>query len=176
MFFARKISRAKWDAKRNADRGLAEEEISADAVTGDLRTQDNVLSFWRCGAGTSREIDDVALAIAAGCERLDKLDIVWLAVKELQSDGQTMHDTKGQTPVKDLADRHVDICGLDYVRLGRVAQQVVVAIEDERCCRLSRARVKGLLVTAVDQGRIGLHELTVKLQEEINNQSSFRRR
>ena len=47
MFLARKVSLAKWSKKDE----LAEGEIPADAVTADLRTQDNKLSFWRCGNG-----------------------------------------------------------------------------------------------------------------------------
>ena len=42
MFLARKISRAKWPATRE----LSVSEIPADAVTGDLRTQNNALSFF----------------------------------------------------------------------------------------------------------------------------------
>ena len=54
---ARKISRAKWDPKA----GLTADEIPADAVTADLRTQDNALSFWACGSGDTRELDEVVL-------------------------------------------------------------------------------------------------------------------
>ena len=42
MFLIRKIARAKWESKDD----LSKEEIPADAVTVDLRTSDNVLSFW----------------------------------------------------------------------------------------------------------------------------------
>ncbi len=38
MFLMRKITCAKWDGMRNAQRGLAKGEISADAVTVDFRT------------------------------------------------------------------------------------------------------------------------------------------
>ena len=41
MFVARMITRAKWDPKPELQTG----EISADAVTGDLRTRYNSLSF-----------------------------------------------------------------------------------------------------------------------------------
>ena len=167
MFLARKIARAKWDITRNAARGLADGEVSADAVTGDLRTRDDALSFWRCATEANGDIEDVALAIAAAGERLDKLDIVWLADDELRTDGHTLGNTKGRTPVTDLVHQHVDVCRLDYVRLGKVAQCVVTAIKDKRCCRFSKARVKMLLVTAIQQGRIILNELDVSLRAEV---------
>lgn len=56
MFLARMISRSKWEPKSR----MHAEEISADAVTGDLRTQDNSLSFWRCPSGSAVELEDVA--------------------------------------------------------------------------------------------------------------------
>ena len=174
MFLVRKIARAKWDATRNVTRGLAEGEISADAVTVDLRTREDTLSFWQCGAGANEEIEDAALAIAVASERLDRLDIVWLADNELRTDGQSLKDTEGQTPIADLVDRHVDICRLDYSRLGKVAWRVVAAIEDERYRRLTKARVRQLLVTAVEKGRITPEKLADDLRREIENDGKRR--
>lgn len=167
MFLVRKIARAKWDAKRNTERGLEEGEISADAVTGDLRTQQDTLSFWRCRTEGNTDIEDATLAIAAAGQRLDKLDIVLLVDNELQADGHTLKDTEGRTPVADLSGQHVDICRVDYVRLGKLAQRVVTAIEKQRFRRLTKARVKGLLVAAAQQGRIVTDELADGLRAEI---------
>ena len=161
MFLARKISRAKWDAKE----GLSKGEISADAVTADLRTRENKLSFWRCGSET--EVEDAALAIAAAGERVDKLDIVWIDEGELQTDGQTLENTKGRTHVTELIDHHVDICRLDYVRLGNVAHHVITAIEEDRYIRLSKGRVAKILVAAVRQGRVDLNDLEEDVQKQV---------
>ena len=167
MFLARKIARVKWDAARNSARGLAEGEISADAVTADLRTRDDTLSFWQCATDANDEVEDAVLAIAAAGERLDRLDVVWLAVEDLQEDGHTLRDSAGRTPVADLVERHVDICKLDYVRLGKVAQRVDGAIRHERCRRFTKGRVKELLSTAVGQGRINPEALADSLRGEI---------
>ena len=176
MFLVRKIARAKWDKTRNASRGLADEEISADAVTGDLRTREDTLSFWRCRTEAEGDVEDAvedaALAIAAAGERLDKLDLVWMADNELQADGHTLKDTEGRTPVAELAKHHVDICQLDYFRLGKVAMRVVAAIEDERCRRLSKAHVKGLLVKAVQQRRVALDKLAEGLRAEVGDDAA----
>lgn len=164
MFLARKISRAKWEAKRD----LSEGEISADAVTADLRTQSNTLSFWRCGIGAEVEIEDAVLAIAAAGKHVEKLDIVWLDEDELQTDGQTLRDTEGRTPVTELIDRHVDICRLDYVRLGKVAHRVMTAVKNKQCTRLNKRRVTEILVAAVEQGRVNLDGLQEGVQKEVN--------
>ena len=164
MFLARKISRAKWGPKQD----LSKDEISADALTSDLRTMDNTLSFWRCGKGTDRDVEEVALAIAAGGDRLDKIDIVLLAEIDLCADGQTMMDSRGRTPVTELADQHVDVRRLDYVRLGKIANRVAASIrQSERFRRLEKRRVKKLVEEAVKQGRIHPGELRQRIREEI---------
>ena len=48
------ITRPKWQPKD----GLALDEIPADAITADLRTANNALSFWQCGQATDLEVSD----------------------------------------------------------------------------------------------------------------------
>ncbi len=163
MFLARKVSLAKWSKKDE----LAEGEIPADAVTADLRTQDNKLSFWRCGNGEGIEVNEAVLTLAAAGTRVDKIDVVWLAVDELRSDGQTLQDTKGRTPVLELAELHVDVCRLDYIRLGKVAQHIFTAIQKAQYLRLGKARVKQLLAEAVKQERINPNDLQKRVREEL---------
>lgn len=59
MYLARKITLSKWEARQ----GLSEDEIAADAVTADLRTQKNGLSFWRCCPETNGDVEKAVLAI-----------------------------------------------------------------------------------------------------------------
>ena len=113
------------------------------------------------------EVEDAALAIAAAGERVDKFHIVWIDEDELKTDGQTLEDTPGRTQVTELVDRHVDVCRLDYVRLGNVAHHVTKAIEDNRYIRLSKGRVANILVAAVEQGRVNLDDLEKRVQEEV---------
>lgn len=83
MYLARKIARAKWTSNGNSSNRVTAAGIAADAVTGDLRTQDNTLSFWTCPSGTDDDVEEAALAIAATWERLGKLDLVWLATCDI---------------------------------------------------------------------------------------------
>ncbi len=163
MFLVRKITRAKWDSNSELSAG----EISADAVTGDLRTQRNSLSFWRCRTETNVDVEDAALAIAATRDHVDKIDIVWLADDELQADGQRLRNSEGRTPVTELVGLHVDVSRLDYVRLGHIARRIVTAIEEKRCRRITRAQVKKLLAEAVVQGRVKLVDLQTSVQAEV---------
>lgn len=116
MYLARKITRAKWEPKPE----LSADEISADAITSDLRTQDNSLSFWQCGIGEQDELEEAALAIAAGRDSIDRLDIIWLGDDELRGHGQTLKNTEGRTPAIELSKLHFDVCRLvtfDLVKL-----------------------------------------------------------
>lgn len=166
MFLARKITRAKW----NPQEDLSEGEIAADAVTADLRTQTNSLSFWQCQEDENGAIDieDATLAIAAAGDRIDKIDIVWLTDDELRNDGQDLKDTTGRTCVAGLANRHVDVCRLDYARLGKIARCVLNSIEKQRYKRFTKKDVKKLLATAVKKDRIKLDDLSDKIRREID--------
>ena len=165
MFLARKITRAKW-----ANAHLGTGEVPADAVTADLRTRNNTLSFWRCGDGTEEELNEAVLALAAGGQRVENIEIVWLAYEELRADGQSLDNTAGRTPVADLVERHVDLSFLDYVRLGKVADRVVAALEKGRHRRVTRPRVAAILANAVQQRRLDLSDLQEKVRGAVETQ------
>ena len=170
MFLARKITRAKW----SFNTGLATGEIPADAVTADLRTSGNALSFWRCGTEADRQVEEAALAIAAAGNRVDKLDVVWVSDEDLKADGQRLRDTKGDTRIPELVERHVDIQNLDYVRLGRVANRIVAAIDGNQYRRLTKKQVVNLLANAVSEERVDLDALNEKVQSEIRKSLGVR--
>lgn len=162
-FVARKISRAKWEKRPE----FAEGEIPADAVTTDLRTKQNALSFWRCGGDGTPDVENVALAIAAAADRIEKVDVVWLAAEQLIEDRQTIEGCPGRTPVADLADSHVDLRRLDLVRLGQLANRVAEALKEGRCQRVTKAQVKSLLMSAVLQNRIDPEQLSQNIRKDL---------
>ena len=163
MFLARSITRSKWEAKN----GLQPGEIPADAITGDLRTKENSLSFWLCEPNDQEELNDVALAISATRDSVAKIELVWLEREELEASGQFFDETPGQTPVLDLVDRHLDLRRLDGERLGRLALHVQNAISMDRYKRMSRRQVRDILGAAVLEGRVRLENLSQKIQIEL---------
>ena len=165
MFLARKVKLSKWEPKP----GLAAGEISADAVTADLRTRDLSLSLWSCGAARTSEIEDVALALGAGMQQLESVDIVWVSKADLEADGCPVVLSEGRTPVEPMRDKHADLTLLDYVRLGRVARRVVTAIERGHCQSVTRLRMKKLLANAVSEKRLDLAELEEKTRRVVES-------
>ncbi|TVR63975.1 MAG: hypothetical protein EA420_06150 [Candidatus Competibacteraceae bacterium] len=82
-YLARKITRPKWESRE----GFAAGEIPADAVTADLRTTGNTLSFWTCEPPPDDGIRAVVLALATGADRLDRMDLVWVEEEAFRANG-----------------------------------------------------------------------------------------
>jgi hypothetical protein len=165
MLLGHKVSISRW----NEAGGLPEGRIQADAITADLRTQDNRLSFWNCGEDDVNDamLADAVLAVASSMDRASKVDLVWVLRESLEKYGYLLDFNDGQTPVKGLKGRHVDVCGLDYEGLGRVARQVSVAVKAGQWRRYSQKKVLELLAAAVKQDRLDVEELKEKLRESV---------
>ena len=162
---ARKISEAKW--RTSPEPEWSEGEIPADAVTIDLRTRENTLSFWRCGDGSEAEVEEAALAMAAGGDHIETVVMVWFLEEDLESAGLRITPNDGETTVEDLVALHVDSPHLDYGRLGEVARFVAGAVADGRLRRIKRKDVKGLLLRAVRGGRARLDDFEERVRQEL---------
>ena len=79
MLLLRKISKIKW-MQRDIFNG---ETVSADAITGCLRTTYNCLSTWKV---TEDTIEDGVLAIISASEKADTVDIVLLCSEDLDNE------------------------------------------------------------------------------------------
>lgn len=158
---ARKISLAKW---KNPEWGA---EIPADAVTGDLRTSGNALSFWTIGTPTRGELEQVVLALASTADRIDKIDLTWVDRDTLASEGIDLEATPGETPVEALRGRHVDLARLDLGRLGRVATLVSQAVAGNQHQRWTKNEVLRILVAAARRQDFDPAKLTRAVQEEV---------
>lgn len=162
---ARKISRTKWQPKEY----LAETEIRADAISGCLRTTDDKLSWWRC-ADDEIDVAEVALALATGpkCDRFDKIDVVVLPEAVFVNAGLASESAEGETAVKDLGSRHVDLVRLDVERLANVAKILAPRIRSgDKVVQFTKARLKTLVTTAIRDKRLDTDDLNEKLRGEL---------
>ena len=168
MFLSRKINPAKWKKIE----GLQPGETPADAVTSDLITKSNTLSFWRCDSFSKdhESVKAVALALATGSrvERFELLRLVFIPVADLEAEGQTLKDTSGDTAVQSLTGLHVDISRLDAFRLAKLANSVAYAAQSLRCCRFMKSEVKTLVLNAFQGNQLDVSKLDPKLLMEIN--------
>ena len=152
----RKVEIAKWDDRF----GLAEYEAPADAVTKDLRTKGNALSFWRCETSNEDELRQVVLAMAAGAERIDPMGIIWIDEARFSAEHLNFTYTVGQTPVAVLRNRHVDVTLLDANRLAKVAYLIAEAIALKQYWYWTQPEIVKIVVEAVKQGLV--------LQKDLN--------
>jgi hypothetical protein len=162
----RKISAAKW---REAG-GLEATAIQADAVTADLKTQSNELSFWKADSDHDDELHETVLAFATTWERLNVMDVTWVERDAVEQEQLTVLDSpdSANTPVESLKARHVDVAKLDYVRLGKVATLIQRAVRAKQVRRFKPAQVLDVLVAAVRSGRVSVDALREgELQDKV---------
>lgn len=165
-YLARKITRAKWESGDE----LGAEEIPADAVTADLRTTGNTLSFWKLDKPSDEEIRLTALALATGAERIDRMDLAWVEEDSFQGDGLSLKPNDGRTPVVSLRKNHVDVTRLDLDRLCKVAVSVSQAISSGQHRRFTKKELVKIIVEAVGKGFLSPSDLAPNVKEEIEKE------
>ena len=165
VYLARKITRAKWESRE----GFAAGEIPADAVTADLRTTGNTLSFWKCELPPDDGSRAVVLALATGADRIDRMDLVWVAEDALLAQGIALHPSEGRTPVASLRGQHVDLIQLDLGRLAKVATLLAQALARHQQRRFTRKEVIQIVVDAIHHDLLSASELDPGVREEIEN-------
>ena len=162
-YLARKVSRAKWEPCEYITQG----GIRADAITGCLRTKDDTLSLWQC-QNIEDDITEVVLALSTAMERLDTINIVLLDRENLGSNGVSLQETPGNTPVAELCSRHIDIVNLDMSRLCIVANHVASKIRNNAdCYTFTKTQIRKLLCKAIQEQRLKIDDLKNKLKTEV---------
>ena len=164
---ARKFARAKWDVKPF----MGKDDISADAVTGCLRTNDNKLSLWVCEE-EGETVEEVVLALATAGNRLEKMHLLVLPRVDLEAIGLTLEPSDGRTHVDDLIKRHADAVQVTLRNLSQIAQLFAGRIRSGIGYHLfTRLDVRRIIDKAISARRVHLEELDEHLQNELMNPS-----
>ena len=167
MFLSRKINPAKWKKTE----GLQPGETPADAVTSDLVTKSNTLSFWRCESASKDHdsVKAVALALATGprVQRFELIRLVFIPIADLEADGQSLEDESGETASPSLVALHMNVARLDALRLAKLANSVAGAVQNRPCCRFTKSDVRKLVVGAYQNNALDESQLDPKLIDEI---------
>ena len=114
------------------------------------------------------DVGEVALALACNMQHFEKIDVVTLAETDLERIGVETQETAGNTPVKELRTRHVDMLRLDLDRLARLAKVLAPGI---RCSTsvftFTRKDLITLVRNAVAANRVLPQDLNEKLREQL---------
>ena len=169
-FLSRKFSRSKWEGCDP----YKPDEIPADAITSDLRTSANTLSFWICTDEevARRDLRTTVLAMAANYERLDKIDVCWISEAEAEDAGLILNPSSGATPVESLRSLHVDVVQLDLGQIRKLACLITAALAANRFLQVTRKGVLGIIVAAVRNKQVQLDALQDKLRQEVQKELS----
>lgn len=148
----RKVAKGKWVRK-----DVPLPDPSADAITNDLKTIQNTLSFWKINDRS--ELHLAVLAIAAKFDHVEAFDVALLEESDIVAQGHSLEETPGETPFKDMVDQHRDITNLDYWGLGCVAESIITCFKGDAVIRYTATKVKTVLRDGLEAGDIAQHQL-----------------
>lgn len=164
-YLVRKITRAKWEPGTE----LASDKIPADAVTADLRTNCNTLSFWLIETpDNDNEIRMIALALATGADRIDRMDLTWIDKDSFRAREISIQSNPGRTPIKSMQSNHVDVVKLDLDRLCMVATCMAEALTRDQHRRFTRKEITQIIAEALHKNLVSIEDLSPKVKEEID--------
>ena len=142
--------------------------LQADAITGDLRTNKNTLSFWAVNDIDELKKAVVALSFMPVSTDLEKIDVIWIDDKDLTQQGLVIEPTKGKTAAIRHIDIHRDVCNLTYSSLGIVASAVMNAIHSGCYKRIGATMVKDYAKEALINGEIDTNLCDPKLKVKLS--------
>lgn len=157
----RKVTIAKW---KNAE-WASVDRVPADAISIDLRTGSNTLSFWRADTPDPEAESKAILALLGSLDRIDKIDLVFVDTQEL---GQAkFEETLGNTVFEDLRPLHIDLANLDQHGLMAAVAAVGNQVYKDKVTRLTRKEVRTRLQNALDAGKLSWDQLPNGFQSEL---------
>ena len=161
-FYVRKISRAKWNNENN---DFSLEKLRADAITKDLRTENDTLSLWL--VNSESDIERAIVALVSNCDRIDTMDFVLIPSESIDNKIQIVN-TLGQTPAEKFNHLHRDASQLNYHTFSIVASSILEEIKkDKNVRRMTKATIKSLFKRYVDSGDINVNILSDSLKKEF---------
>lgn len=139
------------------------EDIPADTVITEIKTDKNTLSIWE--ASTPEEIDDIFVALASNLDSIGTICIVKIDSEQLND--FIIDDQKGDTPATNINLKHHNITELNYVNMGQVIQAIIVSLANNGLERRTRSQMQKLLVEACRRGELDLEKMSESLRDEI---------
>ena len=157
----RKIKKSKW-----LQGDEVPDEVPADAITGGcVRTQHNTLSVWE--VPDENKIDEAVLAIVSAGDHLECIDAAPIDREYLEENEIECKQTEGNTPVKNLANTHIDLSDLTYKKLGIIAYHIANKFREGKVTRYTEGRIKRILRAAVKKKRLKAEDLNESIRNKL---------
>lgn len=159
---ARKITLGKW---RGAE-WASVDKIPGDAVSNDLKTTGNALSFWRADVEGKGE-DAAVLALLGTLQRVETIDIAFIDGDTI--DGAVLDETEGMTLFSELRNLHTDIAEVDTKVLSTTAVALGREIYTEKTKRFTKQTVRQRLQEALDTNKLDWDMLPESMKSDLKN-------
>ncbi len=154
-YYIRKITRAKWPEVDLEQ--IKPENISADAITGCIRTTSNKLSLWKV-ENTDDNLNNI-LPLITGFDKPNRCEFVYISEKLIKDANIDLQQSSedANTIFENLNDTHYNAVVNDYKGLGVFAEIVVKSLG--RYVRISEREVKDRLIQLIETGTINKKDL-----------------
>ena len=138
--------------------------ISADAIS-DLRTTCNCISTWYVGNKSEEEIKKAVLALTSGFRSLEDIKIAFLDDVKIKAAGLSVHETDGETKIKEYVKLHRDIAHLNSEKLQKLAKIVLESIWEENTTTVHRETIILWLLSALNEKKLKFEDLDKNLRQ-----------
>lgn len=123
-YLVRKISIGNW----NVDNPNFE-DVSADAITKDLKTEGNINSWWKID--NLDDLEMMALSIASCFELKGNVGVVAIPFETID-EKLDIQQSAGKTAIIEYQSAHYDITNLNYRTLGILASLILKQLNNTR--------------------------------------------
>ena len=155
-YLVRKININQWPDGENSF-FVSKEELNADAVTSDLRTTNNTLSWWRIDDETELEQNNIR--------------IIALSFEELEANFCLKNTpNQGDTAVKEFKQRHYDMCNMNYGLLGKISYFIAKETSQTKKNMILKINVKAAIAKIkelVEKGKADKEMLGDYIKEQL---------
>ena len=161
-FLLRAIRRNRW--RPELPTWLGSDDVPADPL-GDLSTLDNKLSVWYVD-DAQQNLGRVSAALAAGREKIDKLDYALIDIDTLTRLGIESKKTPGESP-DDHANKnwHYDLHRLSGKALTSLAKAILPQTESR--ARLLPKKVKELIKAGLSNAELDSERLKPEVRKGL---------
>ena len=141
-YLVRKINVSNWPDGENTPFSSVD-DVQADAITNDLKTDKNEISWWKI-----EDLSEMELAGASFVSTLQKkqsgvLRFVAIPFEETEASLQIVNTPEhGRTAVKSMKSSHYDIQSLNYGNLAKLIELVARSTSDKECRFIKTLLVK----------------------------------
>lgn len=152
-YFVRKFTIAKWgDIADKNDIDL--DSISSGAYTSCLRTKDSKLSIWKISCNIkneqelTNELEKIVLAMVTSFDEIRNIDFIYFSENDISE--LKKYKSDGNTPIKDLSDKHEDLEAKTLKDLKYMANVYINSIKNKQTKRFNKHQVERIVDDAIN--------------------------